>query len=202
MLSRRDLVGKLAAGTAAVCVAGVARTSLASVPHDANTGTAHGEGHADGANQPAGPAFVLEPIVDAGPPTTLSAPPSWDLIRPLAAGSVVAHGWHLAALTGAVDGSCVVTLQNERGRAHRVHLCRNDGRPQGLVYTKQFDLVVMNEGEGDLPTEESLAQAVAELAHVLAANESDRQHDALVTALLPQAERLRMFSGPVDRRLR
>ena len=83
-----------------------------------------------------------------------------------------------------------------------MHLCRNDGRPQGLVFTKQFDLIVMNEGEGDLPTEESLAQAVAELAHVLAANENDRRHESVVTALLPQAERVRMFAGPDDRRLR
>ena len=29
------------------------------------------------------------------------------------------------------DGSCVATLQNARGRAHRVHLCRNDGHPAG-----------------------------------------------------------------------
>jgi hypothetical protein len=147
-------------------------------------------------------ATVWSPIVDADVPATLSAPAPWALLQPLAMGSAVAHGWHVAGLTGAVDGSCVVTLQNERGRAHRVHLCRNDGRPQGLVYTKRFDLVVMNEGQGDLPTEESLAQAVAALGHVLAANERDRQHEALVTALLPQAERLRLFSGPVDRRLR
>jgi hypothetical protein len=202
MLSRRDLVGKLAAGTAAVCVVGVAGSSLASTRRDSNTGAGHGEGPADGANPSAAEGPVWSPIVDADVPATLSAPAPWDLVQPLAVGSAVAHGWRVAGLTGAVDGSCVLTLQNERGRAHRVHLCRNDGRPQGLVYTKRFDLVVMNEGEGDLPTEESLAQAVAELGHVLAANEGDRQHEALVTALLPQAERLRLFAGPVDRRLR
>ena len=197
MLSRRDLVGKLAAGTAAVCVAGVAGKSLASTQSGANL---------DSGKTPAGdapaPFAWNEPVVDAGAPTTLSAPVPWDLVRPLAMGSTVASGWHLAAMSGAIDGSCVVTLENARGRAHRVHLCRNDGRPQGLVFTKRFDLVVMNEGEGDLPTEESLAQAVAELAHVLAANENDRQHEAVITALLPQADRVRMFSGPVDRRLR
>lgn len=197
MLSRRDLVGKLAAGTAAVCVAGVAGKSLAST---------HSGASADTGNPPSGdapaPFAWNEPVVDAGAPTTLSAPVPWDLVRPLALGSTVANGWHLAAMSGAVDGSCVVTLENARGRAHRVHLCRNDGRPQGLVYTKRFDLIVMNEGEGDLPTEESLAQAVAELAHVLAANENDRRHESVVTALLPQAERVRMFAGSDDRRLR
>ena len=60
----------------------------------------------------------------------------------------------------------------------------------------------MNGGQGDLPTEEGFAQAVAEVAHVLAANESDRRHEPVVTALLPHAERVRLFSGPVDRSLR
>jgi hypothetical protein len=87
----------------------------------------------------------------------------------------------------------VLTLQNERGRSHRIHVCRNDGRPQGLVYTNRLDLVVMNGGQGDLPTDEGLAQAVAEVAHVLAANE--RRHDDLLNALLPQAERVQRFAS-------
>jgi hypothetical protein len=115
------------------------------------------------------------------------------LLRPLAVGSEVAPGWRVAGLTGVVKGSCVLTLQNERGRTHRVHLCANDGHPQGLVYTKHFDLVVMNGGEGDLPTDEGLARAVAEVAHVLAANEGAQQ--PVVTALLPHAERLQRFGA-------
>jgi protein-L-isoaspartate O-methyltransferase len=101
-----------------------------------------------------------------------------------------------------MDASCVLTLRNERGREHRVHICRNDGRPQGLVYTKRFDLVVMNGGQGDLPTEEGLAQAVAKVGRVVAVNERQRQQQALVADLLPHAERLRQFAGSVDRRLR
>jgi len=131
---------------------------------------------------------------------TLSAPAPWEVLRPLSIGSVVAHGWHVAGFTGAVDGSCVLTLQNDKGRAHRVHLTRNDGAPQGIVYTKDFDLVVMNGGRGDLPTDEGFAQAVAEVAHVLATNESG--HGSIVTALLPQAERVRRFGGMADARLR
>jgi hypothetical protein len=59
-------------------------------------------------------------------------------------GSTVAHGWRVAELSGAAAGSCVLTLQNERGRTHRIHLCRNNGQPHGLVYTRRFDLLVMN----------------------------------------------------------
>jgi hypothetical protein len=117
-------------------------------------------------------------------------------------GVEVAHGWRVAGLSGVVDGVSVLTLRNARGRTHRIHLCRNDGRPQGLIHTKRFDLVVMNGGAGDLPTEEGLAQAVAQVARVLAANERDRHQASLVAELLPHAERVRRFAGPVDRRLR
>jgi hypothetical protein len=137
-------------------------------------------------------AAQTEQLTAVTPP---SAPPPWELIRPLALGSAVAHGWRVAGLTGVADGSCVLTLENGRGRAHRVHLCRNDGSPQGLVYTKHLDLVVMNGGQGDLPTEEGLAQAVAQLAHVLAANEGNGQHAQVMSGLLPQAERLEKYAS-------
>jgi hypothetical protein len=141
---------------------------------------------------------AIEPEANA----PMSPRPPWDLLRPLTVGSVLAHGWQVADLAGATDGSCVLTLRNQRDRAHRVHVCRNDGHPQGLVYTDRLDLLVMNGGQGDLPTEEGLAQAVAEVAHVLAANESCRQQDAVVMALLPHAERLSRFATSVDGMLR
>jgi hypothetical protein len=120
----------------------------------------------------------------------------------LAAGSLVTDDWSVAGLTGAVDGSCVLTLQNRRGRAHRIHVCRNHGAPEGLIFTDHFDLVVMNGGRGDLPTEEGLAQAVAAVAHVLAQNEGTPGAAAVLAGLMPQAERVSQFSGPADRRLR
>ncbi len=138
-------------------------------------------------------------VVDAETPATATAAPPWELLHPLALGSAVANGWKVAGLSGAVDGSCILTLENERGRSHRIHLCRNAGSPQGLVYTDRFDLVVMNGGQGDLPTDESFAQVVAEVAHVLSANEG--RHD-LVASLMSHDERLRRFSAGADRRLR
>ena len=135
-------------------------------------------------------------------PATASAPPPWELVHPLAVGTEVAHGWRVAGLTGVVDGVCVLTLQNARGRVHRVHLCRNDGRPQGVVYTDRVDLVVMNGGQGDLPTDEGLAQAVAEVAHVLAANERARDQQRLVAELQPHAERVRLYAAAAGAQLR
>ncbi|MFN8642950.1 MAG: hypothetical protein U0802_15335 [Candidatus Binatia bacterium] len=106
----------------------------------------------------------------------------------------MAHGWRVAGLTGAVDGTCVLTLENDRGRSSRIHLCRNAGKPQGLVYTDDFDLVVMNGGAGDLPTDEGFAQAVAAVAHVLSANEH-RHRASVVASLMPHEERMRRFAG-------
>jgi len=219
MLSRRDLIGKLAAGTAAVWAVGAARSGSAAIRREANTSTGSDAGEGQLAAAPSVPANapdVVDPLprvvdadppastrlVDSGPPTTLNASPPWKLVRPLAMGSAVAHGWRVSGLTGAVNGSCVLTLQNQRGREHRVHICRNDGHPHGLIYTERFDLVVMNGGVGDLPTEEGLAQAVAAVAHVLAANEGRQRHEPVVTALLPHTERLRLFAGAMDRSLR
>jgi hypothetical protein len=123
----------------------------------AATGAVSGGGHANGSEASASHDWTSRPgVVDAGESETASAAAPWELLQPLAMGSVVAHGWRVAGLSGAVGGSCVLTLENERGRSHRIHLCRNEGRPQGLVHTDGFVLLVMNGGQGDRPTEEPL----------------------------------------------
>lgn len=194
MLSRREMVGRLAASGAVLLAAGSASASLA--PSGAET-TAEPGSSASAAPLP--DRRDGRPELDVGAPETASAAAPWELLHPLAMGAVVAHGWRVAGLSGAVDGVCVLTLDNEQGRSQRIHLCRNAGSPRGLVYTDSFDLLAMNGGQGDLPTEEGFAQAVAEVAHVLSANE--RRQAAVVASLLPHDERLRQFAG-ADRRLR
>ena len=107
----------------------------------------------------------------------------------------MAHGWQVADLSGVEDGACVLTLANARGRTHRIHLCRNDGRPQGLVHTRQIDLMVMNGGQGETPTDEGLAQAVAAVAHALAANEGDPRQAPVLSALRPHTQRLEQLAS-------
>ena len=197
MLSRRELIGKGTVGVAATALALKAATGAAATSHpEISTLPA----------DPVVPAHdrdgeLLAPSSAAAEVAVSSAPPPWELVSPLAAGAVLAHGWRLAELGPVRDGSCVVTLRNERGRARRVHLCRNDGAPKGIVYTRRVDLVVMNEGNGDLPTEERLAQAVAALAHVVAANEGMATNGVL-SDLLPHTERVQRFAGHVDGKLR
>ena len=113
---------------------------------------------------------------------------------PLAVGATVAPGWRLSGLSPVRDGASVVTLENDRGRARRIHLCRNDGRPQGLIHTRRIDLVVMNEGHGELPTEEPLAQAVAAVARTVAANEA-KMSDRVLGELLAHQERVRRYAS-------
>jgi hypothetical protein len=198
MLSRRDVMAKLAAGTAAACVVGAAGTSLASARNDqpAPLGSERDSGALNPPlpKEPTADQFHAVPIVDAGPPETQNSTPRWELLSPLTMGSTVAPGWRVAGLTGVVAGSCVLTLENERGRTHRIHLCRNDGCPQGLAYTKRIDLVVMNGGLGDLPTEEGFARAVVGVAHVVAGNEGRRELETMMTVLLPHAERVERFA--------
>lgn len=196
MLSRRDVIQKMAVGTAATGAAVLAaRSTLAAIrpATDKQDGDARKASATD-------PSTQAQPILDSDQLQTAQVPPAWSLIRPLSQGSAVANGWRVAALTGVVDGACVLTLENERGRTHRVHICRNDGKPQGLVATRNFDLLVMNGGQNDVPTDEGFARAVAKVGRILERNEG---HDAaLVTAMLPHTERVRRFSGEIDRRLR
>ena len=129
-------------------------------------------------------------------PSAAPGVPPWELLHPLQAGAVVSGGWHVAELSAVVGGSCVLTLANERGRTHRIHLCGNAGRPQGLVHTERVDLVVMNGGQGTADRR-GLAQAVAAVAHVIAANES---RAAVVSTLVPHAERLEQLAGTAQLR--
>jgi hypothetical protein len=193
MLSRRELINKAAVGAAATLAVSAAGVASARTLRGATGGPANdrdGGNHAatDGRDNREG-----QTAPPAAEEAVAIAPPPWELLHPLGAGATVAPGWRLADLSSVRRGSSVVTLENARGRTRRVHLCRNDGNPQGIVYTRRLDLVLMNEGSGDLPTEEGLAQAVAALAHVVAANET--KVPDVVAELLPHAERLRQFAS-------
>ena len=185
MVSRRELIGKAAVGATAALALGAARTAAGSARalHATTGDSGVGRDARRDARTPA------QPETEA-----VASPAPWELLSPLVAGAVVAHAWRVADLSPVRDGSCVVTLESERGQAHRVHLCRNDGTPQGIVHTRGLDLVMMNAGHGDLPTDESLAQAVAALAHVVAANEG-KVPDGVLAELLPHAERVRRFAS-------
>jgi hypothetical protein len=148
---------------------------------------ASGEPHA-APGAAAAPAIAAESV----------SPPPWQLVAPLTAGAALGHGWQVAELSPVQAGSCVLTLRNERGRTHRIHLCRNAGAPAGLVHTGEVDLLVMNGGAGELPTEEGLAQAVAAVAHAVARNESAAR--VAEVGLLAHAERVARYGASAQLR--
>lgn len=192
-LSRRAFVGKLATGAAGAAVA------LAATRGTANALPHKGSGAVTAAETGVGMAHLESNAVPAPAPevvqeVTTVTPPPWEIMRPLAAGSVVASTWRVVDLSGIADGSCIVTLGNQNHRTHRVHVCRNGGEPRGLVYTDRFDLVVMNGGRGDLPTEEGFGHAVASVAHAIANNETSRDAAQVASALLTQTEREQRFA--------
>jgi hypothetical protein len=191
-LSRRVFVGRLAASTAALLAATAGRARASSARAASKLPDAGGAG---GAQRWFAPAASQAMAGTQGDGRSPSAPPPWELLHPLTQGTTVAPGWRLAELSEVADGSCVVSLRNSSGRTYRVHICRNDGQPHGLVYTDRFDLVVMNGGQGDQRTDEGLAQTVAAVAHVLAANEDSPRHAAVLSALLPHAQRVQQFTG-------
>jgi hypothetical protein len=198
MLLRREVLGKAAVGAAAAVTLGAARTGAAAT----QAGTALTSApHGPQAGQAVPTAAAAPAVIAAEAP---SAPAPWALLSPLTAGATLAAGWQLVDLSPVRDGVCVATLGTASGRTQRVHLCRNAGEPQGLVYTRGVDLVVMNGGQRELPTEESLAQAVAALAHTVAANEP--QVTALLGTLQTHTERVERFAtaqGPeADGKLR
>jgi hypothetical protein len=191
MLSRRALIGKAAVGAVAAVALGASRKGVAAVR------LANDHGATDDVARTAPPLPAELEAIPAAPSAaaeTVTAPPPWELLRPLGAGAAVARGWRLLDLSPVRHGACVATLANARGRSYRIHICRNDGTPRGLLHTRRLDLVVMNGGRGDLPTDEGFAQAVARLARVVAKNERTAA-DGVLANLLPHAERLQRFAG-------
>src|SRR5205814_5668884 len=134
MLSRRELIGKAAVGAAATLAVSAAGVASARVLQRATNGPADDRGGRSHAATD-GPADSRD-RQNAAPPTAdavaTASPPPWELLRPLVAGSAVGHGWRLVDLSPVRHGSCVVTLDNARGRARRGPLCRNGGTPGGI----------------------------------------------------------------------
>ena len=176
MLSRRAFVGRLAASAA---VAGAVTTIGSRAQARGTT-----EAVTAGDEMPA-------PSAPPAATAAASAPPPWELLAPLQAGAALGHGWQVAELSAVQAGTCVLTLAHAGGRTHRVHLCRNAGTPAGLVHTAEVDLLVMNGGAGELPTDEGLAQAVATVAHAVARNESAAR--VAQVGLLAHAERVARY---------
>lgn len=95
----------------------------------------------------------------------------WPLFDPLGAGSEVGLGWSLARLSDVRRGALVLTLRHEDGREAEVHICRRGREGRGIAHTPKLDLLLMNDGDGDQPTDESVGRVIKTLARLIAKNE-------------------------------
>jgi hypothetical protein len=110
----------------------------------------------------------------------------WALLSPLGAGSALGLGWSVADLEPIRRGAAVLVLAGPSGAEARVHLCRRDGRPQGVAWTRDLDLLLMNGGDGDDATDEALGRVLISLAR--------RLGGAVPDGLLTHGERLATYA--------
>jgi hypothetical protein len=195
MDSRRDLLAKL--GLAAATLA--APTTAAAVARRIEPGS--GGGAADAQPDKGGRAVVGSD--EADPDTTLASdaevaasdadvsPAPWWLLAPLRAGAPLAMGWSLADLSGPHNGGLVLRLQHSNGAVGSVHLSARAPGARPLATTHLLDLRLMDGGDGDRPTDETLGRLVVGLAQHIARNElAAAGDDPVLSALLPHSERL------------
>jgi hypothetical protein len=149
MDSRRNVLKKLLAGTAAV----------AAVPGTASA--------AIGA--------AAEPLRGAG--MLPSGPAPWALLAPFGMGSPLKFGWYVAGLSSVERGAAVLTLAHSSGRRANVHLCAHNGAPRGVASTSMIDMVLMDGGSGSFRTDEKLGRVVLGLAEAVRRNEADPRGD-------------------------
>ena len=127
--------------------------------------------------------------------TSLDSAPWW-LLSPLKEGSSVGKGWVLDSLGPIEQGAAILTLRHADGRFQNIHLCVHDGEPKGLAHTSLLDLVLMDGGQGDKPTDESLGRVLMGLAKRIEHNELAGVEDLTdLASLQTHAQRVERY-GP------
>ena len=166
MPSRRELLTKLGAGAASTAALGAGGVAFAT--HQA----------------------TLEALGSS----TGKAP--WWLIEPLEKNAAIGLGWSVATMGAVQNGAAILELKHCSGQRARVHICTYEGQPKGLAHTALFELILMDGGQGDKPTEESIGRFLLTLADIMAENEIRDEADlSRVTRMLTHTERVELY-GP------
>lgn len=169
MESRRGLLKKLSVGAAAAAATvGVSRTARAEHKRQ------------------------LQAFAEGG--SAQGAP--WWLLAPLQPGARLSGGWRLARLSAVERGAAVLCLEHaERGTAN-VHLCSHGGSPQGVAFTRLFDLILMDGGQGDRPTDPALGKVLVHLGQRVRKHELSQDGElAQVARMLTHAERVALYGA-------
>lgn len=116
------------------------------------------------------------------------APASW-IHAGLQPGTAIFGGWTVATVSPVVHGAISVLLEDARSHeVLRVDVCRrSSGAPIGVEATDDFELIVMNAGDGRTRTRRDHHLAVRKLASTLAKAEG---RGASPVGLVAHADRL------------
>jgi hypothetical protein len=144
---------------------------------------------------PAAGALVSRPadahvVSDAAP----AADGPWWLLAPYTVGQHIAFGWTLGLLEPLDRGALVLNLHNGDAGA-RLHLCYHQGNPKGVAHSELLDVILMDGGQGDQSTDESLGRVMRHLANVMRQNELRDDGAEQLARLMTHTERVETF-GP------
>jgi len=166
MPTRRELLQKLGVGAASTAALGAGGVALAT--HQA----------------------TLEAFVSP------SGKAPWWLLHPLKSGDDLGLGWKLGNLGPVERGASILELKHSSGVQARVHICTYESKPKGLAHTALFDLILMDGGRGNKPTEESIGRVLLTLAEQMSENEiQDRADLSRVKRMLSHTERVELFGA-------
>ena len=112
----------------------------------------------------------------------------WWLLNPLTKGTSIGKGWRIVDLGAIEQGASVLVLQHRDGTVANVHICVHDGAPKGLAHTEFLDLVLMDGGSGDRPTNEHLGRVLLGIAKRIRKNELAVQQNLQELAFLQTHE--------------
>ena len=137
------------------------------------------------------------PSVSLGIADTAQAAPKqgapWGLIDPVKQGDHIALGWTVAGLDDVRNGAVVLTLDHPIHGDARVCLCKKGKKPAGLVQTDHLDIVLMDGGQGDLPTNESLGRVILALAAHIKRGEGTASGS--IPGLMTHVARMKKYPG-------
>lgn len=149
-ITRRFVVTALGGGVALAPVIAKAALSNAMSSHDSNEGG---------------------PLPDSASSQTAASAGS-ELLAPLMVGSTVA-GCTLSAIGDVSQGALGLLLTDRSGGRFGIEICaRDENSPRSPAETANFQLYVVNEGDGALPTTEEHGLAAMAIAAFIRKNEA------------------------------
>ncbi|MEC7986776.1 MAG: hypothetical protein VX278_16530 [Myxococcota bacterium] len=123
--------------------------------------------------------------------TSFDAP--WWLFEPLAKGSYLANQWFLSDLSPIEKGAAILTLSAKDDRQARIHICGHAGSPKGIAHTKYLDLLLMDGGDGNTPSNESLGRVILSLAKHIENTESLLEQSSILSRFALHEDRLLLY---------